>query len=201
MGGGGRQLSAQPSDEALVAAYVGGDRAAFDELVRRYRRRVFGICMAYFGDAGDAEDAAQETFIALLRRASTFSGAAAFSTWMYRVTTNACNDMARKRARRPRSTGDDVAQLVDAADTADLLANRELGLELERALATLDPEYREVVVLHDVAGMGYAAIGERLGLPVGTVKSRIHRAHGRLAAGLTHLREPSPTIAPPTVQP
>lgn len=184
-----------------MAAYVAGDAAAFDELVRRYRRRVFGICMAYFGDAGDAEDAAQDAFIALLRRASTFSGAAAFSTWMYRVTTNTCNDMARKRARRPRSTGDDVTRLVEAADTEDLLANRELGLELERALATLEPDYREVILLHDVGGMPYADIGERLGLPVGTVKSRIHRAHARLAAALAHLREPNRSMQPPTVQP
>lgn len=194
-------LTAPPSDEALVAAYVGGDGAAFDELVRRYRRRVFGICMAYFRDASDAEDAAQEAFVALLRRASTFSGTAAFSTWMYRVTTNACNDMARKRARRPRSSGDDVAQLVEAAETDDLLANRELGLELETALATLEPEYREVIVLHDIGGLPYADIADRLGLAVGTVKSRIHRGHARLAAGLTHLREPNPPIAPPTVQP
>jgi RNA polymerase sigma-70 factor (ECF subfamily) len=184
-----------------VAAYVGGDPTAFDELVRRYRRRVFGICMAYFGNASDAEDAAQDAFVALLRRASTFKGTAAFSTWMYRVTTNTCNDIARKRARRPRSGNDDATRLAEAADPEDLLANRELGMELEQALAALDPDYREVIVLHDVGGMPYADIGERLGLPVGTVKSRIHRAHARLAAGLEHLREPKRPIAPPTVQP
>ncbi len=184
-----------------MAAYVGGDPAAFDELVRRYRRRVFGICMAYFRDATDAEDAAQEAFVALLRRAETYSGTAAFSTWMYRVTTNACNDMARKRARRPRCAANDVAVLEGKADTEDLLANRELGLELENALATLEPDYREVILLHDVAGLPYADIAERLGLAVGTVKSRIHRGHARLATGLTHLREPNRPVAPPTVQP
>lgn len=157
--------------------------------------------MAYFGNPSDAEDAAQEAFVTLLRRASTYSATAAFSTWMYRVTTNVCNDMARKRARRPRSSGDDVERLVDTAAVEDLLANRELGVELEQALATLEPDYREVIVLHDVAGLPYQDIADRLGLAVGTVKSRIHRGHARLAGSLAHLREPTRPIAPPTVQP
>jgi RNA polymerase sigma-70 factor (ECF subfamily) len=194
-------LSAQPTDEQLVAAFVAGDSAAYDELVRRYRRRVFGICLQYFHDAAEAEDAAQDAFVALLRKASTFAGTAAFSTWMYRVTTNACNDIARKRARRPRTTGDDFERLGETPDMTDLLATRELGVELEQALAKLDPEFRQVILLHDVAGLPYADIGDRLGLAVGTVKSRIHRGHARLAVALGHLREPNRPIAPPTVQP
>jgi len=198
-----------PSDEALVAAYVDGDGSALDELVRRHSRRVYGICFRYFGNAGDAEDAAQETFVAVLRRAATFNGASAFSTWLYRVATNACNDIARKRARRPRSAGTDVAQLADVTDAEDLLGNRELRLELATALRSLPPEHRDAVVLHDVGGLPYADIADRLGVPVGTVKSRIHRGHARLADALPHLRtggsdpvrEPSDTAAPPTVQP
>ena len=162
---------------------------------------MFGICLAYFGNASDAEDAAQEAFIALVRRASTYSGTAAFSTWMYRVTTNACNDMARKRARRPRSSGHDVDVLAERASLDDVLATRELGIELETALAALDAEYRDVIVLHDVVGMAYADIADRLGLAVGTVKSRIHRGHARLASALAHLREPNRPLAPPTGQP
>jgi RNA polymerase sigma-70 factor, ECF subfamily len=180
---------------------VAGDDEAFDTLVRRYRRRVFGICMHYFGDARDAEDATQDAFVALLRRASTFAGTAAFSTWMYRVATNACNDLARKRARRPRSTGDDTDQLADTAAIDDVLANRELGVELEGALARLGPIYREAVVLHDVIGLPQAEIAARTGVAVGTVKSRIHRGHAQLAAALTHLKEPSDPSTPPTVQP
>jgi RNA polymerase sigma-70 factor (ECF subfamily) len=181
----------------LVTAFVAGDAAAFDELVHRYRKRVFGICLRYFGNPGDAEDAAQDAFVALFRRASTFSGTAAFSTWMYRVTTNACNDVARKRARRPISGGD-VERLAGTADLQDVLATRELGVELEAALATLPSEYREVIVLHDVVGLPYEDIASRMDMAVGTVKSRIHRGHARLAATLVHLREPSQDSAPPT---
>jgi RNA polymerase sigma-70 factor, ECF subfamily len=191
------------SDEALLAAYVAGDSGAYSVLVDRYARRVYGICYRYFRDPTDAEDAAQETFVTLLRRAETFTGAAAFSTWLYRVTTNTCNDMARKRSRRPRTVplpdagGDEPA-------AADLLANRELALELRDALSALDAEHREAVVLHDVLGLPYADIAERSGVAVGTVKSRIHRAHARLAGALRASQgaptEPSPPARPPTSQ-
>lgn len=197
-------------DEALVAAFVAGDAGAFDELVRRYARRVYGICLRYFGDPTDAEDAAQETFVALLRRAETYTGAAAFSTWLYRVATNACNDLARKRARRPQAAGVDVATLSDVATPDDLLADRELGLELHAALRTLDPATRAAVVLHDVGGLPYADVAQRLGVAVGTAKSRVFRGHARLAAALVHLRdepvaasggEPPAPVPPPTVRP
>ncbi len=191
------------ADSALVAAFVAGDERAFDRLVARYERRVYAICHRYFGNAADAEHAAQDAFLLLYRRAGTFAGAASFSTWMYRVATNACNDLARKRARRPQSAGTDVADLADRLEADDVIANRELGMELTAALAGLDPEYRDPVVLHDVHGVPYADIAERFGVPVGTVKSRIHRGHARLAAALVHLRagaggEPSDPSAPPT---
>lgn len=189
------------SDEALVRAFVDGDRAAFDTLVDRYERRVYGICYRYFGDHADAEDAMQDTFVALLRRAETYAGTAAFSTWLYRVATNACNDLARKRSRRPRTVplvadsrdgtgpgGQEPA--LDLPAVEDVLATRELGMELAEALRTLDAEQRDAVVLHDVYGLPYHEVAARTGVAVGTVKSRIHRAHGRLAAILAHLHEP-----------
>ena len=188
------------SDEALVAAFVAGDQAAFTQLVERHSRRVYAICLRYFGNPTDAEDAAQEAFLALYRRASTFTGASQFSTWMYRVATNACNDLARKRARRPQTTAQDVSEILP--DEEDLLARRELGMELSSALARLEAEYREPILLHDVVGLPYQDIADRLGLPVGTVKSRIHRGHAKLAAALSHLRthrpEPSGPVAPHT---
>jgi len=171
------------NDEQLLAAFTGGGpgaAAAFDELVTRHSGRVYAVCYRYFGDAADAEDATQETFVTLLRRAGTFRGQAAFSTWLYRVATNACNDLARRRARRPRTGGDpDVA--ADVADPSDSLAAAELQADLVEALDQLDPVSRAAVVLHDVQGFPYAIVADRLGVPVGTVKSRIHRGHARLA--------------------
>lgn len=205
------------TDEALVAAFVGGDDRAFDTLVARYERRVYGICYRYFGDAADAEDAMQDTFVTLLRRAQTYSGSAAFSTWLYRVATNACNDLARKRSRRPRTVplagdaddGDTPAVAEPAGDAhavEDVLANRELGMELTAALSELDAEQREAVVLHDMYGVPYHEIAARTDVAVGTVKSRIHRAHARLAAALGRAdeppaREPSRPSRPPTSNP
>ncbi len=198
----------EQSDEQLVAAYVAGDGRAFDILVGRYAGRVYAVCFRYFGNASDAEDAAQDTFVALLRRAETFRGHAGFSTWLHRVTVNTCHDLARRRARRPRSSGIDAGGLADQVVADDLLANRELGLELREAMATLDPEQRLVVALHDVQGLPYAEIAKFLDMPIGTVKSRIHRAHARLAASLAHLRdkpgssgEPLRHPRPPSTEP
>lgn len=197
------------SDEDLVAAFVRGDEAAFDRLVERHRRWVYGLCYRYFGDAADAEDAAQNTFVAVLRRAETFAGAARFSTWLYRVAMNACNDLARARDRRPRTVplpdgGTPGEPDGDLPDVADVLANRELGLELEAALRRLDPDHARTVVLCDVHGLGQAEVAARQGVAVGTVKSRLHRARARLAEELAHLRsttasrEPSAPDDPPT---
>jgi RNA polymerase sigma-70 factor (ECF subfamily) len=195
------------SDEALLAAFLAGDGHAFDTLVTRYERRVYAICHRYFRNAADAEDAMQDAFVALLRRGGTFAGTSSFSTWMYRVATNACNDLARKRRRRPQRDDTDVEALGDERASApgveDALAASSLGPELVAALRTLEPEHREAVVLHDVYGLGYAEIAERSGAAVGTVKSRIHRAHSRLASTLTAAGdpppgEPSPPARPPT---
>ena len=205
----GAPTGAGRSDEALVAAYVTGEADAFDELVDRYQRRVYGICYRYFGNAADAEDAAQEAFVALLRRADTFAGAASFSTWMYRVTMNACNDLARKRARRAQRTDDDLSLREDLAHTTggveDELAARDLPDELVTALRGLDEATREAVVLHDVYHVPYQELADRAGVALGTVKSRIHRGHARLAEALARSRaadgEPSDRPRPPTRRP
>lgn len=198
------------SDEELVTAYVGGDGRAFDTLVQRYSTRVYAVCYRYFGNAADAEDAAQDAFVALLRRAGTFKGTSSFATWMYRVATNACNDLARKQARRPQSSTADIERVADEAGRAaaveDELAAGGLGEELVAALRDLDAESREAIVLHDVYGVPYAEIAQRTNTAVGTVKSRIHRGHARLAGALrspqgSTTRELSEPGRPPTLEP
>jgi RNA polymerase sigma-70 factor, ECF subfamily len=191
------------TDEMLVTAFVNGDERAFDQLVQRYERRVYAICYRYFGNAEDAEDAAQDAFVALLRRAGTFSGASTFATWMFRVATNACNDLARKRARRPQRTDTDIAEHDARAGSApsaeEALGARGLPDDLVEALRALDEATREAVVLHDVYHVPYAEIADRAGVAVGTVKSRIHRGHARLAALLgSAVAEPSGPERPPT---
>lgn len=188
----------RPSDEDLLAAFVEGDQQAYAELVTRYQRRVYGICLRYFSDAVDAEDAAQDAFLTLYRRASTFRGGARFSTWMYRVTTNACNDLGRRRARRPRNAGVDVTE-VPLADPRDAVGERLLQLELREALLQLDPAHRRAVVGHTVEGRPYHEIAEAEGVAVGTIKSRVHRGHARLAAIMADRdTEPSGRAPPPT---
>ena len=168
-----------------MQAFVDGDRAAFDELVSRYERRVYAVCYRYFGNAEDAEDAAQEAFIALLRRGETFAGTSSFSTWMFRVATNACNDLARKRARRPQRSDEDVALREDLAGATgsieDELASRGLPEHLVLALRTLDDDTREAVVLHDVYHVPYHEIAERAGVAVGTVAASGLARHAALS--------------------
>lgn len=195
-------IASERTDEELVAAVAAGDRQAFETLADRYTRRVYGICYRYFGDPQDAEDATQDTFVTLLRRASTFAGTARFSTWLYRVATNTCNDLARKRGRRPRTVPIEDRHAQPDGAVEDALAAAEVGSALREALRGIDAAQRRAVVLHDVIGLPYEEIAEREGVAVGTVKSRIHRGHARLA-GLLHALdsedvEPSAAPRPPT---
>jgi RNA polymerase sigma-70 factor, ECF subfamily len=201
---------AEPADADLLAAFLAGEDRAFDQLVTRYERRVFAICYRYFGNTTDAEDAAQDAFVALLRRGATFDGRSSFSTWMYRVAVNACNDLARKRSRRPQRDDTDVARIADASSAVaaveEQIAAETFGPELVAALRALDEHSREAVVLHDVYGLAYHEIAARDGVAVGTVKSRIHRSHARLAAAISARRdpasrEPSSPLRPPTTSP
>lgn len=172
-------------DRALVAQAQSGERAALDELLRRHYDRIFAICRRIAGNEADAADAAQEALMAIVRGLPKFDNRAAFSTWSYRVATNACLDELRRRKRRP------TPSLVDEHDgwadkhTDDIepafdeqIAVRD---EVQAALNELSEEFREPVVLRDCAGLDYAEIAETLGIPPGTVRSRIARGRTKLA--------------------
>lgn len=198
-----RPLEAQ-SDEEVLARFIdvdapGGEReAAFHTLVDRYHRRVFAICFEVLRSRSDAEDATQETFIKLARGAAGFRGDAKLSTWLYRVARNVCTDHVRHDARRPATPVADPGQLDDAPSEPDSSAGTAEHLAVAAALDTLDPLSRRALVLVAVEGLTYAEAGEVIGLPVGTVKSRVSRARVRLATTLAeHSRPPTSDATPP----
>lgn len=175
-------------DRALVAAAQAGDRTAMESLLRRHYDRVHAVCRRVTGSPHDAGDAAQEAMISIVRGLPRFDGRSAFSTWVHRIATNAALDEVRRRNRRPapHRTDDDRAAAVDPADGSadrriDAVADR---LTLDEAVAALPEEFRTAVVLRDVADLDYREIAEVLGVPVGTVKSRIARGRGLLARSL-----------------
>ena len=172
------------SDEALLAAHLRGDRSAFGELVARHERRVYGLCLRILGNRQDAEDAAQEAFVAALRRAATFRQAAAFSTWLYRIAVNAATDLARRRARARVVPLDQ--DLADRAGPVGRDPGEEVvtAVAVQAALTRVPEEFRVAVVLCDLYRVPYAEAAQILEVPVGTVKSRVFRGRLALAAEL-----------------
>lgn len=163
----------------------GGDRDAFGELVEQYRDNVYRLAYRMCGNAYDADEAAQEAFVAAWRALPNFRGDAKFSTWLYRLTTNAAIDVMR-REKRHQTVGD--GEMVDLADDADspqeTVERTEQQEAVQKALATLSEEYREVLLLRYMEELDYAEIAEVLQLPSGTVKSRINRAKAALKTAL-----------------
>lgn len=172
-------------DRALVANAQQGDRAAFDTLLGRHYDRIYAICRRIAGNDADAADATQEALMAIVRGLPKFDNRSTFSTWSYRVATNACLDELRRRKRRP------APALVDEHDGwADQHVDDQgpqfdeqfaLRDELEQALQALPEDFRLPVVLRDCAGLDYAEIADLLDLPPGTVRSRIARGRSKLA--------------------
>lgn len=159
-----------------------GDRAALDALLRRHYDRIHAVCRRLAGNEADAQDAAQEALLAVVRGLPRFDGRSAFSTWCYRVATNACLDELRRRRRRPEPGLPEREVAADGAGhLADAVAAR---VDVDGALARLSPEFRAPVVLRDLCGLDYAEIAEVLAIPPGTVRSRIARGRAALAGHL-----------------
>jgi RNA polymerase sigma-70 factor (ECF subfamily) len=173
---------ASRTDAELVTAAQGGDTGAVDELLRRHYDRVYAICRRVTGSDADALDATQEAMLGIVRGLASYDNRAKFSTWTYRVAVNASLDELRRRRRRPEPGLPDWHDPTDPAPSAaDRLADRE---ELEAALAALPDDFRAAVVLRDLGDLSYAEIAEALGIPDGTVRSRIARGRAALAAAL-----------------
>ena len=163
------------------------DERAFRELVTLHRDRVYNICYRMMGSKSDAEDVAQEVFIAVFKTIDSFREESKFSTWLYRVSVNHCKNRIKYLARRHDRDRDELdensagANGVSIGAPARVAADRALeGLQMEEllreAINSLDEEHRIVVVLRDVEDLPIEEICEITGLPDGTVKSRLHRA-------------------------
>ena len=180
-------------DAMDVSRFQEGDEVAFEELVRRREREVYQVAYRLLGDREDAQEAVQEAFLIAFRSLKGFRGDAAFRTWLVGITINVCRNRAAKAEEkvRRRSLPADPAPadgetpgplpLRDPAPGPDQrLLGDELRRALDRALALLAPEHREIVVLREVQGMEYEELAAALGCPVGTVKSRLCRARQAL---------------------
>lgn len=183
-------------DEELARRAARGDTGALDALLRRHTTLVHAVCRRILGNPDDALDATQEALIAIATRVGTFDGRARFSTWAYRVATNAALDEARRRGRRPVPA--EQLPEVEPNPTAGLQSAVADRLDVDAALAQLTPEYRAAVALRDLVGMDYAEIAEILGIPPGTVRSRISRGRAVLADLLGNREDASehPTVNP-----
>lgn len=172
-----------------MAAAQGGDRDALEALLRRHHDRIYALCRRMTGNDADALDATQEALIAVVRGLHRFDGRAAFTTWSYRVATNAALDELRRRRRRPDpvETDDELSQAGGPPAMDETLTTR---LEIDEALDELIPEYRAAVVLRDKLGLEYAEIAEVLEVPIGTVRSRIARGRAALADRLVSTQGP-----------
>jgi RNA polymerase sigma-70 factor (ECF subfamily) len=178
-------------DRALVAQASAGSREAFDELITRHQARIFNLARTLVGDDGEAEDLAQDTFVRAWRAIGRFRGDSAFGTWLYRVAINVIRSHLARRARWrlvwgwwPEEGTPTPPDVPDGVDYEADVARRDV---IDRALAELPPDQRVAVTLRDVEGFDYREIADLLGVPIGTVMSRIFRGRARLKPRLAPL--------------
>ncbi len=196
-----RPALAARSDQEIVALARAGEEAAYRELIRRYQRPVFSLLYRMVGDRELAEDLTQETFIKALNALASYRPEFKFSSWIFKIANNAAIDQLRRRevptlsiegsphASTPEAVEATALQLGDSAESPlEAVEARELGGQIEAAIARLRPEYRACILLRHVEGCAYEEIARILNLPLGTVKTYIHRARHELRQALGHLR-------------
>jgi len=176
-------------DQELVDKAKGGDARAFRSLVELHQSRLFAVAYGMLRDRDDAMDVVQDSFIKAHKKLAEFEGNAAFSTWLYRICVNLCIDKKRAEARRRKVDLDDAMAADDSlyadADVTGRLSgsnplktstDKELGKEIGRALGELSEDHKAILLLREVEGMSYEEIAETLGIPRGTVMSRLFHA-------------------------
>ena len=172
-------------EQKWVAAAREGDQGAFEELVRLYEKRVLALTQRMCKHPEDAAEAAQEAFFAAWQGLKNFRGESSFSTWLYRLASNACVDLLRREGKQKTALSLDDEELnldipTSIPSPQEEAERRELREQIEAGLQALPPEYREALVLREIQQLRYDEIGEALGLDIGTVKSRISRGRKKL---------------------
>jgi RNA polymerase sigma-70 factor (ECF subfamily) len=189
------------TDQEVVARARKGLESAYRELIGRYQRPVLSLIYRLVRDRELAEDLTQDTFVKVLNAVDRYDPKHKFSSWIFKIAHNTAIDQLRKKELPTLSldgsphaeTGDEIeassfAAVSTAEDPAEYTASREIGREIEAALAELRPEYRTAIILWHVEGRPYEEIAEIMELPLGTVKTFIHRGRNELKQKLTHLR-------------
>lgn len=174
-------LDQDEADLAAVRRCLEGERAAFEEIVLRYQRPLFTVALRLLGRYDEASDATQNAFVKAYAHLETFDATQRFFSWIYRILRNECLNVLRgQRIWEPLSDG-----VLGAARPTDAIEDVERQRAVQRAVMSLDIDYREVIALRHFAGMSYEDIGTTLGIPAKTVKSRLYTARQRLAVILT----------------
>lgn len=172
-----------PADRRLLRRAQDGDPSAFEELIAPHDRQLRRLAFRMLGDRGAMDDALQEAYVKAYRSLPRFAGDSAFGTWLYRIVVNACTDELRRGARRRGDTVLDAARDVAAGAPGPERA-AAAQTDLAAALGAIAPDLRAVVLLVDAEGMSYDEAGAVLGVPAGTVASRLNRARAALRPAL-----------------
>lgn len=184
-------MNDERSDAELLRAHVAGDDSAFGLLVARHRDRLWAVALRTMRHPQEAADALQDAYISAFRRAHTFRGDAAVTTWLHRIVVNACLDRIRRnKVRRadPLPEDPDRAAELGVAAEADSLEIKERRADVVAALARINADQRAAIVLVDMEGYSVEEAARILGCPVGTIKSRCARGRAKLVPLLTHLQ-------------
>jgi RNA polymerase sigma-70 factor (ECF subfamily) len=196
-------VASTPSTEALIERCLNGDQAAWDQVVRLHWRKVFNLAYKFVGRHDEAEDLTQDIFFKIFKALHTFDRRANFQRWLISISRNLCIDHYRS-VRKERET---MARDIDASELSPVSRERGPHSQLEQtdlrhlirqALAELAPALRQAVVLRDLQEYSYQEIADELGLPEGTVKSRINRGRLELARQLRRLQSRGPVRKPPS---
>lgn len=182
-------------DHRLIADCLDGNPAAFGELVRRYQDRLYHTVVRLVENRDDAQDVVQDAFINAYQSLDSFKGDALFFTWLYRIAVNTAISFQRKKRAVVRIDTSGSEQLIEPPDDSEMarpghaLEQAEQEQKIHKALARISPEHRVVLVLKDMEGQKYEEMAEALGVPIGTIRSRLHRARLELREVLEQMGE------------